>query len=232
MAGDWTLKTRSGRVQRVKVASVPEPLNIGGAWIVSLSVKGSAKQVELPLGSWPSQADEDVKFFSGTATYKKELNIPAALKAADHSLLLNLGDVQNLARVRLNGKDLGVLWKAPYTVDITSAAVAGTNRLEVDVTNTWVNRLIGDAGKPEDQRVTHTAGGRGGVSATSPLLPAGPIGPVQIITEVKVTPAAGQANRLARSEPKNQSRYFMIAQQSWLILIDCGGIINFDRVFQ
>lgn len=136
-----------------------------------------------------------MKYFSGTATYKKEFTVAAAQKAAGRRLYLDLGNVQNLARVRLNGKDLGVLWKAPYAVDITASVVAGTNRLEVEVTNTWVNRLIGDAGKPEAQRTTFMAGGGmggrgGGLSASSPLLPAGLLGPVRIITEVKVTPAS------------------------------------------
>jgi hypothetical protein len=193
-AGNWTLKTKSGRTVQIKAAKVPDPVNIGGSWSVSFPVKGATKQVELQAGSWTNHSDEDVKYFSGTATYKKEFTVTAAQKAAGRRLCLDLGDVQNLARVRLNGKDLGVLWKAPYAVDITASAVAGTNRLEIEVTNTWVNRLIGDAGKPQEQRTTFMAGGgmggRGGLSANAPLLPAGLLGPVRIITEVKVTPAS------------------------------------------
>jgi len=184
-AGSWTLKTRAGKTIQAKAENVSAPIDISGVWNVSFPVKGSAKQVELPAGSWSSQSDEDVKFFSGTATYKKEFTVPAAQKAADKRLYLDLGEVHNLARVRLNGKDLGVLWKAPYVVDITAAAAAGVNRLELEVTNTWVNRLIGDAGKPPEQRVTFSGGGGG------TLLPAGLIGPVRVTTEVKVTPAAG-----------------------------------------
>lgn len=136
-----------------------------------------------------------MKFFSGTATYKKEFTTPADRKAADKRLYLDRGDVQNLARVWLNGKDLGVLWKAPYCVDITAAAMAGTNRLEVEVTNTWVNRLAGDAGKPQEQRVTWAgSAGRGrpgeATAAGAPqLLPAGLICPVRVVAEVKT--AAG-----------------------------------------
>ena len=95
--------------------------------------------------------------------------------------------------MRLNGKEVGTVWKAPYAVDITAAAVAGANRLEIEVTNTWVNRLTGDAGKPEAERVTYQAGGgrggRGGSAAGTALLAAGLIGPVRVIAEVKVTPA-------------------------------------------
>ncbi|MBP1598217.1 MAG: hypothetical protein H6Q05_3594 [Acidobacteria bacterium] len=141
-----------------------------------------------------NHTDEDVKFFSGTATYSKEVTITAAQKAAGRRLLLDLGDVQNLARVRLNGKDLGVLWKAPYVADITAAAIVGANKLELEVTNTWANRIAGDEGKPQDQRVTWagSAGrGRGGATgrpatpAAPQLLPAGLIGPVRLVSEVK-----------------------------------------------
>ena len=191
--GEWTLKMKSGKSVPVK-ATVPAPVSLTGEWSVSFPVKGSAKQVRLQAGSWTAHSDEDVKFFSGTATYSKEFTITAAQKGAGKRLVLDLGDVQNLARVRLNGKDLGVLWKAPYVVDITAAAV-GANRLELEVTNTWANRIAGDEGKPQEQRVTWagSAGrgrgaGPGALAAGSPpqLLPAGLIGPVRLVTEIKV----------------------------------------------
>jgi hypothetical protein len=190
-AGDWTLKTRSGRTIPIKVANVPAPTTLGGAWNVNFPVKGSARQIDLPSGSWTNHSDDDVKYFSGTATYKKEFAIPAAQKAAGMRLFLDLGDVQNLARVKVNGKDLGVLWKAPYVVDITAVAVAGTNHLELEVTNTWVNRLIGDANKPEAERTTFLAGGRWRRMQNQTPLAAGLLGPVRVITEIKVTPATG-----------------------------------------
>jgi hypothetical protein len=86
----------------------------------------------------------------------------------------------------LNGKDLGVLWKAPYMVEITATAVAGTNRLEIEVTNTWINCLIGDRDKPQEQRVTFAAGGGRGIMHTSQPVPAGLLGPVRMTTEVKI----------------------------------------------
>jgi hypothetical protein len=196
--GEWTLKTKAGRALPVKASGVPAPIVLTGPWDVTFPLKGRARQLDLEAGSWANHADEDVKYFSGTATYKKTFTVPAQRKAAGQRLLLDLGDVQNLARVRLNGKDLGVLWKAPYVIDITADAVAGTNRIELEVTNTWFNRLAGDAGKPEAQRVTWSgAGGRGfgggapgaaGVpAAPPPLIPAGLIGPVRLVSEVKVT---------------------------------------------
>ena len=119
--------TASGRSRRspaaplpVKASGVPAPIVLTGPWNVTFPVKGGPKQLDLDAGSWTNSSDEDVKYFSGTATYKKTFTVPAERKAAGRRLLLDLGDVQNLARVRLNGKDLGVLWKAPYVVDITA----------------------------------------------------------------------------------------------------------------
>jgi hypothetical protein len=196
--GEWTLKTKAGRTIPVKAASVPPPLAISGAWNVTIPLKAQPKQIELEAGSWASHSDEDVKYFSGTATYRKTFSLPAGRIVAGQRLLLDLGDVQNLARVRLNGKDLGVLWKAPYAIDVTRDVVAGTNRLEIAITNTWFNRLAGDVGKPQDQRVTWAgAAGRGfgagpaAAGAPTPppaLLPAGLVGPVRIVFERKVSP--------------------------------------------
>ena len=70
--------------------------------------------------------------------------------------VLSLGTVKETARVRLNGKDLGVVWCAPWQVDITAAAKRGENLLEIEVVNLWPNRLIGDASLPKDQRRTIT----------------------------------------------------------------------------
>jgi hypothetical protein len=98
--------------------------------------------------SWSLHPDNGVKHFSGTATYIKTLTIPA--QQPDRRLYLDLGRVEVMAKVRLNGQDLGILWKPPYRVEITSATKAGENTLEIEVVNLWVNRLIGDEQLPED----------------------------------------------------------------------------------
>ena len=102
------------------------------------------------LISWPDSKDKGIKYFSGTATYRKTINIPAERFGENRSLLLDLGSVKEIAEVRLNGQDLGILWKAPFRVDITKAAKPGDNELEVRVTNLWPNRLIGDEQYPDD----------------------------------------------------------------------------------
>ena len=95
------------------------------------------------LVSWSER--EDVRYFSGTATYAKEIEVPAG-----RQVTLDLGVVKNVAEVRLNGKACGVLWKPPFRMDVTGAVRPGKNRLEVDVTNLWPNRLIGDEQLPDD----------------------------------------------------------------------------------
>jgi hypothetical protein len=92
-----------------------------------------------------------VKYFSGTASYEKEIEIPAERLLNRRELWLDLGAVKNFAEVSLNGQDLGVLWKPPFHIDITAAAKTGANRLVVKVTNLWPNRLIGDEQLPEDR---------------------------------------------------------------------------------
>ncbi len=91
-----------------------------------------------------------MKYFSGTATYVKKIDIPQEMLAANRRVYLDLGRVQVMARVKLNGKDLGVLWKTPYMADVTAAAKPGENALEIEVVNLWPNRMIGDEQLPED----------------------------------------------------------------------------------
>jgi len=98
-------------------------------------------------------------------------------------VFLDLGTVRNLAAVRLNGKDLGIVWTAPWRVEITKAVKSRVNVLEIEVINLWPNRLIGDAGQPKAQRrtVTNVAG----FQADTPLLPSGLLGPVMLQTAVE-----------------------------------------------
>jgi hypothetical protein len=102
------------------------------------------------LASWSENPEAGVRHFSGTATYRNTLRIGPEMLAAGRRLTLDLGKVEIMARIILNGKDLGLLWKAPYRLDIGAAAKPGDNALEIQVTNLWPNRLIGDEQLPED----------------------------------------------------------------------------------
>src|SRR6185503_14188582 len=105
------------------------------------------------LQSWTDHADAGVRYFSGTAEYQTEFEVPADMVGSGKALWLDLGRVKNLAEVTLNGKPLGekgVMWKPPFAADVSSIAKPGKNRLSVRVTNLWVNRLIGDEQYPDD----------------------------------------------------------------------------------
>jgi hypothetical protein len=99
----------------------------------------------------------------------------------DQRLLLDLGEVDSVAAARLNGHDLGIVWTKPARIDITSAVKAGENDLEITVVNLWPNRLGHDESLPKEKRLTETNIHK--FSPTSPLLPSGLIGPVNLLLE-------------------------------------------------
>lgn len=130
------------------------------------------------LGSWTGSADKGTHYFSGTAVYEKNLKISPQWLKKGASIWLDLGDVKNLAEVMVNGKDLGVIWKKPFKADIGSALKPGNNRLQIKVTNLWVNRMIGDAQPGVTKKYTYITWGF--YNAASPLLPSGLLGPVKL----------------------------------------------------
>jgi beta-galactosidase/beta-glucuronidase len=121
-----------------------------------------------------------VKYFSGTGAYTSTFEArPEWIKGGQH-VWIDLGDVQHTAEVAVNGKPLGILWHAPYRVDVTSALKSGTNQIAVKVTNTWVNRLIGDQ-QPNATKITFTTSNP--YKAKSKLIPSGLLGPVKLYAE-------------------------------------------------
>jgi hypothetical protein len=157
-------------------------LRLDSAWDVSFDPKwgGPAKIRFDALTDWTKHAEKGIKFYSGTAIYRKTFTMSAASNNG-RQLILDLGEVREVAEVRLNGQDLGVVWSKPARVNITSALKAGVNELEVSVVNLWPNRLIGDAGLPPEKRVTETNMRK--FVSKSPLLPSGLLGPVQLLAE-------------------------------------------------
>ena len=132
------------------------------------------------LTSWSENANVGVKYFAGTATYSKTIEIPQSALTPGARLWLDLGDVKDIADVRINGKDLGIAWKTPFRIDATDALRAGTNQIEIQVTNLWVNRLIGDQQAWSLKKYTFTDFAP--YKADSPLLPSGLLGPVRLIS--------------------------------------------------
>ncbi|MDR2844850.1 MAG: hypothetical protein LBV28_02015 [Puniceicoccales bacterium] len=133
--------------------SVVKPLAVlDGPWDVAFDPKwgGPEKTVFASLSDWSHNEDKGIRYYSGTATYKKrfDASVPSGKK-----LFLDLGVVKNIARVRLNGRDLGVIWTHPWRVEITGAVQSVDNLLEIEVANLWANRLIGDEQLPPDANV-------------------------------------------------------------------------------
>ena len=138
-------------VREPNFASVRQVLQLAGAWEVSFDPKwGGPEHVTFDaLADWTQRAEPGIRYYSGAATYRKQFDLPTEKTEGAH-LYLDLGTVRNLARVRLNDQDLGVVWCAPWRVRINDAVKPVGNSLEVTVVNTWVNRLIGDEQEPED----------------------------------------------------------------------------------
>lgn len=133
---------------RAKTVSLPAPIRIpvAGDWTLEFAPGWGApeKATFKKLQSWTESKNERVKYFSGSAVYSKSFVLSQDATAKGRRLRLDLGRVKNFATVTLNGKDLGVLWKEPFILDVTGVARKGKNELKVKVTNLWPNRIIGD----------------------------------------------------------------------------------------
>jgi len=153
-----------------------------GPWRLKFDPKrGGPESVEFEtLDDWSKRPEEGIRHYSGSAAYLKTFDLPEALRSAGTRLYLDLGKVQHLAAVRLNGKDLGVVWTAPWHVEITEATRPTGNALEIDVVNLWPNRLIGDAPLPPEKRLT-TTNVQKFYKGKHPLLESGLFGPVRIL---------------------------------------------------
>jgi hypothetical protein len=149
---------------------------LSGPWTVRFDPRwGGPETVEFAaLEDWSRRPEDGIRHYSGKATYVKEFDLPPT---ATDRCFLELGVVKNIAEVRLNGKSLGIVWTAPWRVELTSALKPGGNRIEVDVVNLWTNRLVGDAGKPVAERLTWT---NIETDPQTPLQPSGLLGPVKL----------------------------------------------------
>lgn len=165
-----------------------EVASIDGPWDLSFEKdRGAPDSVKMErLASWSDNADPGIRYFSGHGTYTKHINVPASAFKAGDSLWIDLGTVDNLAEVTVNGKPLGIAWKAPYRVDATGALHPGDNLLQVRVVDLWVNRLIGDQ-QPNAKQYTFTV--RNPYKATSPLVPSGLMGPVRLMRDERAQEA-------------------------------------------
>jgi len=195
----------------LQVSGIPKPILIPGPWTVTFPPNlGAPPQITLPeLKSLHRHELDGVKYFSGTATYTTRFQVAADATANGKRLYLDLGRVEVIAEVRVNGKPAGNLWKFPYRTEITALVHPGENALEIEVTNLWPNRLIGDEQLPPEYEY---AGATGGIKAIpdwyaqgkpkppsprvgfatwkwyskdDPLLESGLLGPVKLRTAIR-----------------------------------------------
>jgi hypothetical protein len=210
--GRYEIKTVAGKTLTAEISAVPAPQEISGPWEVAFDPKwgGPAHITFDKLDDWSKRPEDGIKYFSGTAIYKKVFNHTSAIGNQQSTILLDLGKVAVMAEVKLNGKDLGILWKPPFRVEVTDALKPGMNTLEIKVVNLWINRLIGDEQLPEDSERTPKGtlkawpqwvlegkpSPTGRFTFTShrlwkkgdPLAESGLLGPVTLRTIVTVTP--------------------------------------------
>jgi hypothetical protein len=149
--GVVTVKYSDGNSKTIK-GKKPLVQNLLGSWEVQFPAGWGApeKAVFPELIAWNEHNDSGIRYFSGTATYVKNFNLASDMVENNRRLYLDLGKVEIMAQVKVNGKDLGVLWREPFRLDITDVVKAGSNVLEVEVVNNWANRLIGDEQYPDD----------------------------------------------------------------------------------
>jgi len=143
------------------------------------------------LKSWSEHEHPGIRYFSGTACYETQFEVPRGWFGKDRKLYLDLGRLWAIGEVILNGQPLSIVWKPPYRVEITKAVRAGQNRLEIEIANTWSNRLVGDAQLPPDQRYCRTnitgSGTRAKPWKQIPLRKSGLLGPVELIPAIEKT---------------------------------------------
>jgi hypothetical protein len=157
-------------------------VSLSGDWLVKFQPeRGAPAEVTFnSLSSWSNNTDEGIKYFSGTGNYFKSFEAQEIWFKPGNRLLIDLGNVKNLAEVLVNGRNLGIIWRKPFRVDVTDAIKPGTNKLEIRVTNLWVNRLIGDQQPGIKNKYTYTT--QAFYSAKSALSLSGLLGPVQILS--------------------------------------------------
>jgi hypothetical protein len=162
--------------------AVSDPqMTLSGSWDVSFDPKwgGPEKVVFDQLVDWTTRPEPGIKFYSGTAVYRKTFDFMKR-RAEGTRLLLDLGELHELGSIVLNGHDLGVVWIKPGQVDVTNLLKAKGNDLEITVVNLWPNRLIRDESVPVGSRLTATNIHK--FNPRTPLLPSGLIGPVRILS--------------------------------------------------
>lgn len=177
--GAYVLRGTGGLRREVQVEAVAPPRELTGPWEVHFAPDRGAPESKTfqDLHSWSDDAEEGIKYFSGTAAYHQQFDLPAAWLKGGDRLFLDLGRLRNVAEATLNGRRLGICWTPPWRLEVTGLLRPGTNTLVVAVANLWANRMIGDGKLPPEKRICRSSlpplGGQ--------LLESGLLGPVRLL---------------------------------------------------
>ena len=174
-AGKDGLQSRLPKEVSNRIAVIDSP------WEVGFQEKrgAPASAIFSELASYTENEDEGIRYFSGTAVYHNSFNLKKKDLRTAGKVVLDLGEVRDIAVVKVNGIEVGTLWNAPYKADITEAVHKGRNSLEITVVNVWHNRLVGDVQPGVEKKITFTQ--MDFFKPDEPLLAAGLIGPVEIL---------------------------------------------------
>ena len=179
-AGKYRLKLSDGRELAAQVDAARSVDLPASQWTIAFQTERGAPVGAQTLDnfrSWAESPNAGMRYFSGTATYRTEVDVK---KVTNERIFLTLTDLREVCTVRINGNNAGTVWAMPYRLDITDSLIEGRNNVELEVTNLWPNRIIGDAQPSATQTYTRTNIRK--YSANSPLLPSGLIGPIAIET--------------------------------------------------
>jgi alpha-L-rhamnosidase len=176
--GAYDLTYADGATRHLAAVKEIATITVTNPWTLTFPPDwGAPPSIQLAtLQSWSDSTDPGVRYFSGTATYRTTLHLTSAQLTGAHSTWLSLGEVHEVAAVRINGQPAPTLWKQPWAARVDTLLHPGDNTIEVDVTNLWPNRLIGDAQSSAERHYTWT--NIRTYTRDSPLLPSGMLGPV------------------------------------------------------
>lgn len=176
--GGYTLESSAGKNYSFTIGENTSTA-IPGPWKLTFSGLSAPASCTLPtLGSLSTHADDRVRYFSGRITYGTTWNMPPDFIGTNRAVYLDLGQVNELAQVEVNGKSCGIWWQPPFCQEVTQQLRPGPNEIQVTVVNSWVNRLIGDAKLPEAERTTWTSFQQ--YQGNEALRPSGLLGPVRL----------------------------------------------------
>lgn len=180
--GTYTATDSNGQKHAVTIPPDDLKAPVAGSWTLSFAPGwGAPPQVPLPgFRSWTDFSDPGIRFFSGTAVYRSVIHLPADYRSHQRELWLEMGDVREIATVKINGRRADTTWRQPFAARIDELVHSGDNSVEIEVTNLWPNRLIGDLQPSAHEKFTNT--NIRAYTKDSPLLPSGILEPVRLST--------------------------------------------------